>query len=280
MLERFTDQARRVIVLAQDEARMLNHDRVGTEHLLLGLIHEDQGVAAEALESLGISLEAARREVGEITGRGRRAPSGHIPFTTPAKAALERSLREALQLGHDSIGAEHILLALTREDAEAAAQVLTRLGADLDRVRQQVIRLVRSAGPEQARPSAPPARTTAGGVQARLDAIERRLAALERRVGTGPDTARPHQQIASVRAGKEAAIEAGDHERAASLRNWGKDLLAARSARQDEWASARPALPSLAEQMSGTQPRDRPAPPARHRSARRTCLTQPPSPRG
>ena len=185
MLERFTDQARRVIVLAQDEARMLNHDRVGTEHLLLGLIHEDQGVAAEALESLGISLEAVRREVEEITGRGQRAPSGHIPFTTSAKAALERSLREALQLGHDSIGAEHILLALTREDAEAAAQVLTRLGADLDRVRQQVIRLVRSAGPEQARPSAPPARTTAGGVQARLDAIERRLAALERRVGTG-----------------------------------------------------------------------------------------------
>ena len=248
MLERFTDQARRVIVLAQEEARMLNHDRIGTEHLLLGLIHEDQGVPTEALESLGISLEAVRRQVEEITGRGRGAPSGHIPFMTPTKAVLERSLREALQLGHDYIGTEHILLALTREDDGTAAQVLTRLGADLDRVRQQVIRLVRSAGPEQARPGTPPGRAGVAGVQARLDAIERRLAALERRVGTGPDTARLDQQIASVRAGKEAAIEAGDHERAASLRDREKDLLAARSARQDEWATARPALPSLAEQ--------------------------------
>jgi hypothetical protein len=247
MFERFTDQARRVIVLAQEEARMLNHDHLGTEHLLLGLIHEGQGVAAEALESLGISLEAARRQVGEIAGRGRRAPSGHIPFTTPAKAALERSLREALQLGHDYIGTEHVLLGLTREDDGMAAQVLTRLGADLDRVRQQVIRLVRDA-PEQARPGAPAARRTAGGVQARLDAIERRLAALERRVGAGPDTAGLDQQIASVRAAKEAAIQAGDYERAASLRSREKDLVAARSARQDESASMRFAPPSLAEQ--------------------------------
>jgi Clp amino terminal domain, pathogenicity island component len=248
MFERFTDQARRVIVLAQEEARMLNHDHLGAEHLLLGLIHEGQGVAAEALESLGISLEAARREVGEITGRGRRAPSGHIPFTTPAKTALERSLREALQLGHDYIGTEHVLLGLTREDDGMAAQVLTRLGADLNRVRQQVIRLVRDVGPEQARAGAPSARTTAGGVQARLDAIEGRLAALERRVGTGPDTAGLDQQIASVRVGKEAAIDAGDYERAASLRNRGKDLLAARSARQDEGASGRPVPRSLADQ--------------------------------
>ena len=166
----------------------------------------------------------------------------------PAKTALERSLREVLQLGHDYIGTEHVLLGLTGEDDGIAAQVLTRLGADLNRVRQQVIRLVGDVGPEQARPGAPSARRTAGAVQARLDAIEGRLAALERRVGTGPDTVGLDQQIASVRAGKEAAIEAGDYERAASLRDRGKDLLAARSARQDEWGSARPALPSLAEQ--------------------------------
>ncbi len=248
MFERFTDRARRVVVLAQEEARMLNHDHIGTEHLLLGLIDEGQGVAAEALESLGISLEAVRREVEEITGRGRRAPSGHIPFTARAKTALEQSLREALQLGHDYIGTEHILLGLTREKEGVAAQVLTRLGADLSRVRQQVIRLVRGTGPEQAPSGAPPARTTATGVQARLDAIERRLAVLEQRVGTGPDVAGLDRQISGVRADKEAASEAHDYERAASLRDREKDLLAAKSARQDDWAAAHPAPPSLADQ--------------------------------
>jgi Clp amino terminal domain, pathogenicity island component len=218
MFERFTDGARRVVVLAQEEARMLNHDHIGTEHLLLGLIHEGQGVAAEALESLGISLEAVRREVEEITGRGRRAPSGHVPFTARAKTALEQSLREALQLGHSYIGTEHILLGLTREDGGVAAQVLIRLGADLNRVREQVIRLVGGAGLERARSGAPPERTTAAGVQARLDAVERRLAALEQRVGSGPGTADLDQQIAGVRRDKEAAIEARHYERAASLR--------------------------------------------------------------
>ena len=248
MFERFTDRARRVVVLAQEEARMLNHNHIGTEHILLGLIHEGQGVAAEALESLGVSLEAVRREVQEITGRGRRAPSGHIPFTARAKTALEQSLREALQLGHDYIGTEHILLGLTREDDGVAAQVLIRLGADLNRVRQQVIRLVRGTGPEQARSGAPPGRTTVAGMQARLDAVERRLAALEQRVGTGPDTAGLDEQITSVRGDKEAAIEAHDYERAASLRDREKDLLAAKSARQDELAAAYAAMPSLAEQ--------------------------------
>ena len=142
MFERFTDRARRVVVLAQEEARMLNHNYIGTEHILLGLIHEGEGVAAKALESLGISLEGVRQQVEEIIGQGQQAPSGHIPFTPRAKKVLELSLREALQLGHNYIGTEHILLGLIREGEGVAAQVLVKLGADLNRVRQQVIHLL------------------------------------------------------------------------------------------------------------------------------------------
>jgi ATP-dependent Clp protease ATP-binding subunit ClpC len=142
MIERFTDRARRVVVLAQEEARMLNHNYIGTEHILLGLIHEGEGVAAKALESLGISLEGVRQQVEEIIGQGQQAPSGHIPFTPRAKKVLELSLREALQLGHNYIGTEHILLGLIREGEGVAAQVLVKLGADLNRVRQQVIQLL------------------------------------------------------------------------------------------------------------------------------------------
>src|SRR5947209_7002275 len=142
MFERFTDRARRVVVLAQEEARMLNHNYIGTEHILLGLIHEGEGVAAKALESLGIALEGVRQQVEEIIGQGQQAPSGHIPFTPRAKKVLELSLREALQLGHNYIGTEHILLGLIREGEGVAAQVLVKLGADLNRVRQQVIQLL------------------------------------------------------------------------------------------------------------------------------------------
>ncbi len=142
MFERFTDRARRVVVLAQEEARMLNHNYIGTEHILLGLIHEGEGVAAKALESLGISLDAVREQVQEIIGQGQQAPTGHIPFTPRAKKVLELSLREALQLGHNYIGTEHILLGLIREGEGVAAQVLVKLGADLTRVRQQVIQLL------------------------------------------------------------------------------------------------------------------------------------------
>ena len=142
MFERFTDRARRVVVLAQEEARLLNHSYIGTEHILLGLIHEGEGVAAKALESLGISLEAVRSQVEEIIGQGGSSPSGHIPFTPRAKKVLELSLREALQLGHNYIGTEHILLGLIREGEGVAAQVLVKLGADLSRVRQQVIQLL------------------------------------------------------------------------------------------------------------------------------------------
>ena len=142
MFERFTDRARRVVVLAQEEARMLNHNYIGTEHILLGLIHEGEGVAAKALESLGIALEGVRQQVEEIIGQGQHAPSGHIPFTPRAKKVLELSLREALQLGHNYIGTEHILLGLIREGEGVAAQVLVKLGADLNRVRQQVLQLL------------------------------------------------------------------------------------------------------------------------------------------
>ncbi|WP_136089094.1 ATP-dependent Clp protease ATP-binding subunit [Auritidibacter ignavus] len=142
MFERFTDRARRVVVLAQEEARMLNHSYIGTEHILLGLIHEGDGVAAKALESMSISLGAVREQVQEIIGQGQQAPPGHIPFTPRAKKVLELSLREALQLGHNYIGTEHILLGLIREGEGVAAQVLVKLGADLNRVRQTVIQLL------------------------------------------------------------------------------------------------------------------------------------------
>jgi len=161
MFERFTDRARRVVVLAQEEARMLNHNYIGTEHILLGLIHEGEGVASKALESLGISLEGVRAQVEEIIGQGQQAPSGHIPFTPRAKKVLELSLREALQLGHNYIGTEHILLGLIREGEGVAAQVLVKLSADLNRVRQQVIQLLSGyqgkesvqAGPAEGTPS-------------------------------------------------------------------------------------------------------------------------------
>ena len=142
MFERFTDRARRVLVLAQEEARLLNHSFIGTEHILLGLIHEGEGVAAKALEQLGISLEAVREKVEETIGLSGTAPTGSPPFTPRAKKVLELSLREALQLGHNYIGTEHMLLGLVREGEGVAAQVLVSLGADLARVRQQVIQLL------------------------------------------------------------------------------------------------------------------------------------------
>src|SRR5471030_1230931 len=142
VFERFTDRARRVLVLAQEEARLLNHSFIGTEHILLGLIHEGEGVAAKALESLGVSLEAVREKVEETIGLAGTAPTGSPPFTPRAKKVLELSLREALQLGHNYIGTEHMLLGLVREGEGVAAQVLVSLGADLARVRQQVIQLL------------------------------------------------------------------------------------------------------------------------------------------
>ena len=180
MFERFTDRARRVVVLAQEEARLLNHNYIGTEHILLGLIHEGEGVAAKALESLGISLEAVRAQVEEIIGQGGSSPSGHIPFTPRAKKVLELSLREALQLGHNYIGTEHILLGLIREGEGVAAQVLVKLGADLSRVRQQVIQLL-SGYAGQKEPSTAGAATEAQPTGSLvLDQFGRNLAQLAR----------------------------------------------------------------------------------------------------
>jgi ATP-dependent Clp protease ATP-binding subunit ClpC len=179
VFERFTDRARRVVVLAQEEARLLNHNYIGTEHILLGLIHEGEGVAAKALESLGISLEAVRAQVEEIIGQGGSSPSGHIPFTPRAKKVLELSLREALQLGHNYIGTEHILLGLIREGEGVAAQVLVKLGADLSRVRQQVIQLL-SGYAGQKEPSTSSATETAPTGSLVLDQFGRNLAQLAR----------------------------------------------------------------------------------------------------
>jgi ClpA/ClpB-like protein len=148
VFERFTDRARRVVVLAQEEARLLNHNYIGTEHLLLGLLREDEGIAAQALDALGVSTERARHEVEAIIGHGDRVPSGHVPFTPRAKKVLELSLREAIQLGHNYIGTEHILLGLVREGEGVAATVLVKLGADLERVRRQVVQLLTAHGNE------------------------------------------------------------------------------------------------------------------------------------
>ena len=142
MFERFTDRARRVIVLAQEEARMLNHNYIGTEHILLGLIHEGEGIAARALESLGVNLTAVREQVQEIIGSGPQASSGHIPFTPRAKKILELSMREAIQLNHGYIGTEHILLGMVRANEGVANQILSKLGAEPAKVRQTVMDLI------------------------------------------------------------------------------------------------------------------------------------------
>ena len=220
MFERFTDRARRVVVLAQEEARLLNHNYIGTEHLLLGLIHEGQGVAASSLESLGISLEAVRAQVEEeVIGQGQSAPTGHIPFTPRAKKVLELSLREAKQLGHNSIGTEHILLGLVREGEGVAAQVLVKLGADLSRVRQQVIQVLSGyAG---------------GKVTVEQAGARTRLV----RMTVPEDLRQAEVKLAHVRRAKEAAVEAEDFEQAAALRDQERELLARVAERERAWTA-------------------------------------------
>jgi ATP-dependent Clp protease ATP-binding subunit ClpC len=188
MFERFTDRARRVVVFAQEEARLLDHNYIGTEHILLGLVHEGEGVAARALDSMGIGLVEVRQAVEEIIGRGQHASSGHIPFTPRAKKVLELSLREALQLGHTYIGTEHILLGLIREGDGVAAQVLVRLGAALDRTRLQVIQMLHGsleAGAMRVGPGAEPLADRLASISARITAIERRLRELQINPGAG-----------------------------------------------------------------------------------------------
>ena len=247
MFERFTDRARRVVVLAQEEARMLDHNYIGTEHLLLGLIHEGEGVAAKALEAMGISLDAVRQQVEEIIGRGQQAPSGHIPFTPRAKRVLELSLRESGQLGHNYIGTEHILLGLVREGEGVAAQVLVKLGGDLNRVRQTVIQLLQGHGAET-RPR--PRSMRAGMVEdvlARLDSMDGRLTAIERWVGIGPDVRDLDQEIAQLHRDKEAAIESQDFEAAAAIRDAEVRLLADKTKREKNCAGGTEGRSSLAE---------------------------------
>jgi ATP-dependent Clp protease ATP-binding subunit ClpC len=256
MFERFTDQARRVVTLAQEEARMLRHNRIGTEHLLLGLIQVDDGVAAHALESLGISLAAVREQVEETIGQGRWAPPVNIPYAPQAKKVLDMSLREALALGHHTIGTEHILLGLIRDGEGPAAQVLDTLGADLSGVRQQVLRLLHDAAEQEQRngaaaPHAGPADAGDRGLLseaiARFESMDSRLSAVEQRVGTGPDVGDLDQQIAQARREKDSAARAEDYEAAAALRDRERHLLAEKASRQQEWATAQLDLPSLAE---------------------------------
>jgi ATP-dependent Clp protease ATP-binding subunit ClpA len=187
MFERFTERARRVVVFAQDEARELNHNYIGTEHLLLGLMRDADSVAAQALRELDIGQDAVREQVTEIIGRGKRSPSGHIPFTPRAKKVLELSLREALQLNHNYIGTEHILLGLVREGEGVAAQVLVKLGGSLSRVRDKVIELAPPGTGEGPELSGQLRRSRLRGpfdeVMRRLDAMDERLAAIEHHLG-------------------------------------------------------------------------------------------------
>ena len=254
MFERFTERARRVVVLAQEEARMLNHNYIGTEHILLGLIREGQGVAGRALESLGISLDAVRQQVEQIIGRGQQAPSGHIPFTPRAKKVLELSLREAQQLGHNYIGTEHILLGLIREGSGVAAQVLVRLGADLNRARQQVVQLLHGRAGEDVTGEDFPLPDDAPAYAGSLD---RRLAAIERWIGLRPgldDRDDLGQEIARVRREKEAAIDRQDFEASVALRDQEKQLLAARARQEKERTGAAAGRMPLARELAQVKP--------------------------
>ena len=261
MFGRFTDEARRVLALAQEEARTLNHNRIGTEHILLGLVQEREGIAAEALESLGISLDTIRPQVEKITGQVHDAPAAsHNQYTLRAKKALDLSLREALQLGHHHIGTEHILLGLLRESEGPAAQVLAELGADLSRVRQQVLQLLEDpqgeVGPKAAQAAPRPGQADAvrsaesrmlAEILSRIEVMDSRLSAVEQLMGAGPDVDDLDQQIAQARRDKEAAARAEDFENAAALRDRERQLLADKASRQKDWAAAHPDLPSLAE---------------------------------
>jgi ATP-dependent Clp protease ATP-binding subunit ClpC len=255
MFERFTDQARHVVVLAQEEARMLNHNYIGTEHILLALLHEGRGTAAQALGSLGVTEEAARQKVEEVVGRGQQDPQrGHIPFLPRAKKVLELALRETLRLGNNYIGTEHILLGLIREgegkSKNPAAEVLNGLGVDPNRLRHEVIKLLSARrGEEEAGVQLMRAgggkRKLASELRGRLNSIEWRLSVLEQRVGTGPDVRDLDREIAQVRRDKEAAIDVQDFENAAVLRDRERQLLSDKAAREQEWA----AQPSLSEEI-------------------------------
>jgi hypothetical protein len=238
MFERFTSQSRRVVVLAQEEARKLDHNYIGTEHLLLGLLHEGKGSAAQALTSMGVTLEAGRSQVELIIGRGQAEPSGHISFTPRAKKSLELSLREALHLSHNYIGTGHLLLGLTHRDDNMAVRMLGNLHVDLRDLRARVISEM-AAHPEQndeagvvtPEPAAVRLRQRSM-VRGLLGVIDARLNAIEEHLGItrpAPDEVRQlDEKIASVRRDKESAVDVQDFARAATLRNAEKQLLAER----------------------------------------------------
>ena len=213
MFRRFTDRARRAVHLAREEALLLRHDHVGTEHLLLGLLYEGEGVAAHVLESLGISREDVRGQVDEIIGHGQSPPQGDIPFTPAARRALRLALQESLQLGHRYIGTEHVLLGLLREAEGVAAQVLTRLGADHARVRDRTLDLLagrRGQADPQADPAAP---------------------------AVPADLARVTEQLAQLRRQRQAALDASDLDTAAALRDRERQLLADKLRLEHRWTA-------------------------------------------
>jgi len=274
MFGRFTDEARRVLDLALDEARAQGSTRIGTEHILLGLVQERDGIAAEALDLMDIGLDAVREQIERITGEGHEAPApSHQQYTLRAKRALDMSLREALQLGHHHIGTEHILLGLLREGEGPAAQVLIELGADLKLVRQQLLLLIDDTGDaggggeaeggaargqsSSGTPAPGPAAAGHGGptlegrmlaqILGRIEAMDARLSAVEQQLGSGPDVGDLDRQIAQARQDKESAAGTEDYEHAAALRDTERQLIADKAERQKEWTAAHPDLPSLAE---------------------------------
>jgi ATP-dependent Clp protease ATP-binding subunit ClpC len=258
MFERFTDKARRAVVLAQEEARLLGHSYIGAEHILLGLLEEGTGLAAQTLAGLGVTHAAARQQVELIVGRGSGQQAGHIPFTPLAKKALQLSLREALHLGDNYIGTEHILLALLREGDGPAVQVLEHLGVDPSQGRRQLTELARRRhGEDEPRTARAGGRPGKGGGKRRmladilgqLDSVETRLADLEHRVGAGQDVRDLDREIVQIRQDKETAIDAQDFETAAALRDRERQLLDERTTRQQAWAAAHQDLPSLTAEI-------------------------------
>jgi hypothetical protein len=248
MFERFTDKARNTVILAQEEARALRHDHIGTEHLLLGLLRETDGAGASALTSLGIGLAAARDRVAAVAAQAqggsapRQVALAHIPFTPQAKRTLELALREALQLGHDYIGTGHILLGLVRDPACRGASILFALGADQAAVRERVIELRPASEPRVA--SARARRGAEGTV--RIDSLLTRLAAVERFAGMTPNAADVDDQLARLRREKESAIDAKDFQLAETLSDAETALLVDRDRRASEWTER----PSLAAQVA------------------------------
>ena len=265
MFERFTNQSRRVVVLAQEEARMLNHNYIGTEHLLLGLLHEGRGTAAQVLMAMDVTLAAARDQVVAIVGRGQEQPSGHIPFTPRAKKSLELSLREALQLGNGYIGTGHLLLGLIHQGDNMALKMLDKLGADLKDLRTRVTRELQDhPGVERDMPPAERERLQLrlflrNNVQGLLDTIDDRLSAIERQLGISrPVSAALRSldaRIAQVRRDKEAAVDVQDFGKAAALRDAEKQLIE-EQARVEQDLAAAAAAGQDAEPGESAEPAD------------------------